>query len=185
MVLPVGVLGCLGIVWSQFVWTPLTERTNLAEWQRLTSTAGTSVVVNVVEARAIDTATDQGNRDYEVVAFSYRVGQRVYGAESDVASLFYASSRFPHVDWRRLSADVKASSARRVPVEVVYANANPRVFVVPAYGARPSSYGVGRIALYLLRTCMLGGCWLVWCVALNAVLANLAPTAGARGHERM
>lgn len=111
-----------------------------------------------------------------MVAFSYRVADRVYKAESHVASLFYASSRFPHVDWQRLSADVKASPARRVPVEVVYATANPRVFVVPAYGARPSSYGVGRIALYLLRTCILGGCWLVWCAALRTVLANLAPT---------
>lgn len=175
MVRSLAVLGGLGILWSQFVWTPQIEQRNLAEWQRLTAVEGVHVVTDAVAATAIDTATDQVSKDYDVVAFYYRVNGEVYGAESKVGGLPYATPRFPHVDWSRLSADVAASGQRRLPIEVVYAASSPRIFVVPKYAVRPSYYGPGRIFFYILRVAVLAGCWGAWCVGLKILLQNLAP----------
>jgi hypothetical protein len=73
LLIPIALLGCAGIIWSQFYWTPRIEQANLAEWQRLAQTEGVRVVVDAVPATAIDTATDQVNGEYEVTAFYYRV----------------------------------------------------------------------------------------------------------------
>jgi hypothetical protein len=178
---PIAILGCAGILWSQFYWTPRVEQANLAEWQRLTETEGVRVVVDAVAATAIDTATDQVDSEYDVVALYYRANGQVYGAESTVGSLPYATPRFPHVDWSRLEADLNASGQKRLPVEVVYAAQSPRVFVVPKYGVRPSYYGPGRIVFYLLRCAVLLGCWSVWCIGLKLLLDNLAPGEPASG----
>ena len=172
---PIAILGCAGIVWSQFYWTPRVEQTNLAEWQRLTDTEGVRITVDAVPAIAIDTATDQVDREYDVVAFYYRVNGQVYGAESKVGSLAYATPRFPHVDWPRLKSDIDASGQKMQPIEVVYARSAPRIFVVPKYATHPSYYGAGRIFFYALRTAMLLGYWFVWCVGLKMLLENLAP----------
>jgi len=131
--------------------------------------------VDAVPAIAIDTATDQVDREYDVVAFYYRVNGQVYGAESKVGSLAYATPRFPHVDWPRLKSDIDASGQKVQPIEVVYARSAPRIFVVPKYATRPSYYGAGRIFFYALRTAMLLGYWFVWCVGLKMLLENLAP----------
>jgi hypothetical protein len=172
---PIAILGCAGIVWSQFYWTPRVEETNLAAWQRLAETEGVRITVDAVPATAIDTATDQADREYDVVAFSYRVDGQVYGAESKVGSLPYATPRFPHVDWPQLKSDLDASGQKAHPIEVVYARSAPRIFVVPKYATRPSYYGAGRIFFYTLRTAMLLGYWFVWCVGLKMLLENLAP----------
>jgi hypothetical protein len=175
MVRSIGILGGLGILWSQFVWTPQIEQHNLAEWQRLTAVDGVRLVVDAVPATAIDTATDQVAKNYDVIAFYYRVNGEVYGAESKVGSLPYAAPRFPHVDWSRLSADLAASGQRRLAIEVVYAASSPRIFVVPKFAVRPSYYGPGRIFFYILRAAVLAGCWCVWCIGLKILLENLAP----------
>jgi hypothetical protein len=173
---PIAVLGFVGIVWAQFGWTPRMEQANLAEWQRRVSAGGTSAIVEAVAAKAIDTASDPAQAgDYKVVAFAYRAAGRVYGAESNVESLFYASSRYPHVDWQKLKAKIESSTRHSVPVEIVYAAAEPRMFVVPSYEAHPSYYGAGRIALYTMRTVLMGGCWLLWCAFLRTLLEHLAP----------
>jgi hypothetical protein len=182
---PIGLLGCAGIVWSQFYWTPRVEQANLAEWQRRTRTEGRQVVVDAVRALAIDPGTDEsGPGEYEVVALYYRANGEIYGAESKVGSLPYATPRFPHVDWARLKADLDASGHERLPVEVVYATSAPRIFIVPKYAVRPSYYGAGRIFFYLLRTAVLLGCWFVWFVGLGALLENLAPGERAIGSFR-
>jgi hypothetical protein len=174
LLIPIAILGCAGIIWSQFYWTPHIEQANLAEWQRLAQTEGVRVVVDAVPATAIDTATDQ-NGEYEVTAFYYRVNGQVYGAESKVGWLPYATPRFPHVDWSRLKADLDASGQKRLPIDIVYAASSPRIFVVPKYAARPSYYGPGRIFFYALRSAVLLICWAVWCVGLVSLLADLAP----------
>ena len=175
LLMPIGLLGCVGIIWSQFYWTPRGEQASLAEWQRLTDAEGTRVIVDAVPATAIDTATNQGDREYDIVAFYYRANGQVYGAESKVGSLPYATPRFPHVDWARLKADLDASGQKRLPIEVVYATGAPRIFVVPKYAIRPSYYGAGRIFFYTLRTAMLLGYWFVWWIGLRMLLENLAP----------
>jgi hypothetical protein len=172
---PIVLLGCAGIIWSQFYWTPHVEQANLAEWQRLTDTGGIRLTVDAVPASAIDTATKQMNREYEIVAFNYRVNGHVYGAESPVSWLPYATPRFAHVDWSRLKADLEASGEKRLPIDVVYAAEAPGVFVVPKYATRPSYYGPGRIFFYTLRCAVLLGCWSVWCIGLKMLLENLAP----------
>ena len=178
---PIAVLGCAGIIWSQFYWTPRVEQANLAEWQRLTETDGVRLVVDAVPATAIDSATDQVDREYDVLAFYYRAAGQVYGAESTVGRLPYATPRFPHVDWSRLKTEVDASGQKRLPIEVVYAAHAPRIFVVPKYAAQPSYYGPGRIFFYVLRCAVLLGCWSVWCIGLKLLLDNLAPGERAIG----
>ena len=80
LLMPIAILGCVGIIWSQFYWTPRVEQANLAKWQRLARTEGVRVVVDAVPATAIDTATGQVDNEYEVTAFYYRVNGQVYGA---------------------------------------------------------------------------------------------------------
>jgi hypothetical protein len=63
------------------------------------STESVRVVVDAVPATAIDTDTDQVNREDVVTAFYYRVDGQVYGAESIAGSLLYATPRLPHADW--------------------------------------------------------------------------------------
>ena len=99
------------------------------------------MVVDAVPATAIDTATDQVDNEFEVTAFYYRVDGQVYGAESNVGWLPYATPRFPHVDWSRLKADLDASGQKRLPIDIVYAASSPRIFFVPKYAAQPSYYG--------------------------------------------
>lgn len=171
---PIAVIGCAGIIWSQFYWTPHIEQKHLAYWQELTEREGVRVVVDAVPGSAI-AQSREGPDEYQMVAFYYRVDGRVYGAESKVDWLPYATSRFPHVDWSRLRTDVDASEQRRLAVEVVYARREPRIFVVPKYTMSPSYYGAGRIAFYVLRTIVLLGCWGVWCVGLWMLLDGLAP----------
>jgi hypothetical protein len=172
---PIAILGCVGIIWSQFYWTPRVEQANLAEWQRLIETEGIRTIVDAVPATAIDTATDQIDREYDVIAFYYRANEQVYGAESKVNSLPYATSRFPHVDWSRLNADLAASGQKRLPIEVAYAASTPRIFVVPKYVVEPSYYGPGRMFFYALRSAVLLGCWSAWYIGLKMLLENLAP----------
>jgi hypothetical protein len=182
---PIGVLGCVGIVWGQFGWTPRMEQANLAEWHRRAAAGGASMVVDAVAAKAIDTASDPAQAgEYRVVAFAYRVGDRLYGAESNLGSLFYATSRFPHVDWQKLKTAIETSPQHAVPVKVVYAAADPRIFIVPSYEARPSYYGAGRIAMYTMRALMLGGCWLVWCAFMLVLLDHLVPGKWQGGRRR-
>jgi hypothetical protein len=175
LVLPIAILGAGGIVWSQFIWTPRTEQVNLTEWQRLASTEGKRVAVDAVRANAIDTASGEFDSRYDVLAFYYTVQGQVYGAESSVSWLPYATPRFPHIDWSRLQSDLEASSRDRLSIEVVYASSQPRVFVVPKYSSQPSYYGPGRIFFYLLRTLILLAFWFAWCIAISSLLHNLAP----------
>lgn len=166
-------------VWSQFVWTPRAEQDNLAEWQRRAVTEASRAMAHAVRAEAVDTASSELESRYGVVAFHYTVGGRVYGAESGIGWLPYATSRFPHVDWTRMETELRGSGRDRLPIEVVYAATAPRIFVVPGYASRPSYYGPGRIFFYVLRTLVLSVCWCGWCLALWAVLAGLAPIEDA------
>ena len=91
LLVPIAILGCVGIIWGKFYWTPRVEQANLAEWQRLARTEGVRVVVDAVPATAVDTATGQVDNEYEVTAFYYRVNAQVYGARSNLGWLPYAT----------------------------------------------------------------------------------------------
>ena len=171
----VGILGFVGIVIGQFVWTPRTEQANLAEWNRRISEQGATTLGHVVKAEAVDNQEEFGDSRYNIVVLKYEIGGQIYGAESTIWWLPYMTPRFPHVDWAKLERDLRESGQDSLPIKVEYAPAQPRIFVIPGYTCRPPYYGAGRLFFYALRTAVLSVFWLIWCSALYALLAGLSP----------
>lgn len=171
------IIGMMGIIWSQFAATPRLERNNLTTWQGQITAAPRDTTVRIQRGEFVDTAAETGS--YELIGFSYEVGGRRYDVASPPDWIPYATSRFPHVDWRRLKRDAdEATDALDVVVQ--YAAADPAMFRLPDYEADPPYYSVGRLILYSLRTFILSVFWIFWCAILYMLVEGISPSTTER-----
>ena len=168
--IPLTITGFIGIVWSQFYWTPHEELLNLEEWQRR---ATMYKIATLESAGIVDNATEDRTR-FEGIALHYSVNGETYGAESSPAVLFYAPPRFPHVDWVALEQHLDKADIGKIGIGIQYAPEEPRIFMVPGYDMMPSYYSFGRVIFYLMRCFLLSISWVIWCGAAYVLLAGLS-----------
>jgi hypothetical protein len=171
--IPICVLGFLFLFWFQFVWIPEQEKKNLAEWNFLCDQNGGAVDGRLQQGEFIDTATESMMR-FDVVALSYKVGGKLYGAESGIFWLPYVTQRFPHIDFKKLKKELKQSNLDHMTVNIEYAKNHPRIFRVPNYTKTPSYYSLGRIFFYFIRTAILSVFWILWSIFLWSLLRGLS-----------